>query len=276
MLVTSLGVSILMTACGGDDRANDAPTSGAAAESAYCDLARDWSWHERAPVDEGDPAAARPYWKEYLAFNAEARRLAPASIEEAWAANDLAVRTQLTPILEKYDFDKQRMIEQATDEEKAIAGEPSEDVQEAQASIHRYESEVCAAAQPAAADVDFSRQEKPTGYCDAVSADREMFGGALAAGAKEDFQSLLTSKEYEAVVAQVRDTAPEAIKADADALYEHWRTKQVPMVTRRGYDIRAILIDGPQPDREILQSTSAEVRDHYARVAAYEEQVCGQ
>jgi hypothetical protein len=229
------------------------------------------------PVDESDPAAVRPYWAEYLAFTGKARRLAPAVIRDEWILNDDAIRTQLTPVLEKYGFDPQRMEAEATDAEKAIAEQPPEDIQRAQAAIHRYESEVCAAEQPPAADnVDFSTEQRATAFCEALAADDEMSAAALAAGAKaEDMRKLATSAEFQAVIDKEHDTAPAVIKADADALYRYWKTRQLPLVAERGYDIRAILLEGPQADREVLQSTSREIRDHYARVAAYEERVCG-
>jgi hypothetical protein len=283
VLVLAIGICILAAACGSDDKktaavAKPAAASSAEAASAYCDTARDWAVHELTPVDvEGDAAAARTYFAEYVAFNHKGREQAPAVIRDEWNLSAGAVDAQLVPVLEKYGYDLGRLMSEGSDAEKALLDQPPEDVQHAQDAIHLYESKVCAAGQPPAAEVDFSKEKKAAAYCQAVGADDEMTGKVLGAGADpEAIRKLATSKEFLAVLKKEHDNAPAVIKADTDAMYTFVQHQHLPLLERRGYDFRKILLDGPQADREILNSTSPEVRNHFARIAAYDEQVCGQ
>ncbi|MEY2567646.1 MAG: hypothetical protein QOE35_2175 [Actinomycetota bacterium] len=282
MLFLVIGICVLTAACGSETKKTAtakpaAAASNAATESAYCDTARQWSVHEIVPVNEDDPVAARKYWGEYTAFNEKASGLAPAAIKDDWNLSVEAINNTLGPVLEKYNFEFARLEKEGSAQEKAIADQPPENVQQAQAAIHRYESDVCAAGQPQPADVDFSGEKKVVAYCDAIAANNDMVNKVFADGAKPaDVRKLTTSKEFQAVIEKEHDSAPSAIKADRDVLYSFWKKMQLPLQAKYGYDFRKILLDGPRADRETLQSISPAVHDNYARAAAYEQQVCAQ
>ena len=278
-IVLTAAVTALTAACGSDGgtaartATPAAPAaSSAAAESPYCDVARRWGLHELVPFDDRDPAAFRAYWAAYVAFNKSAQESSPAKLRDEWDLNVDAITTRLTPVFEKYGFDTARLEAEGTDAEKALAQDPPADVAAAQATIHEYESRVCASEQPPAANVDFSGEEKSAQYCDAVAAADEMAGKA---GADQELvRKLATDPEFLDLLRQQHDHAPAALQADADALYTFWTGEQLPLLAGRGYDMRSIILDGPQADREVLNSTAPRIRDHYARAAAYQQQVC--
>ncbi len=282
MLVLAVGLCILTAACGSDDKKTAASASAtrsaaelAAAESPYCDAAREWAVAELTPFDDGDPAAFQAHWQQYLAFMDKGARLSPPPIHDDWAVYAATVAKQ-TPVMEKFGYDKGKFEEQATPEEKAFFEDPGPEVGQAFDTLLSYESLTCASGQPPAADVDFSGEKKAVAYCAAVAENNELNGELFGGGAKPaDVRKMLESKDFQAVVDKQYSAAPEIIKDDAKALNAYWHDKQVPLTVERGYDFRKILLDGPQADREVLQSTAPEIREHYARVAAYEEQVCG-
>lgn len=280
VLILAVGICVLTAACGSDTKktataAKSSAAANAASESAYCDTAREWAVHELVPYDNSDPAATKTWFDDYLAFSQRAAGQAPAELRDEWTLNVEAISTQLIPVLQKYEFNVQRLMAEGSDEEKSLIDQPPESIQEAQAAIHRYESNVCASEEPAAAEVDFSSEKRAAAFCGAIEADNEMVGAVNEAGmSPADVRKLATSKGFKDVLQKQRDTAPAVIKDDVEALDTFVQDKQLPLMAEHGYDIRKILLDGPQADREILQRTAPEVRDHYARVAAYEQQVC--
>ncbi len=120
-----LGATILLIAasavlaggCGGADGDETAFTPVAGTESAYCDTYRKWQVYK---VDHGEgddprsPAAFRAWWNEYLIFNETALKQAPPEIRDEWVVLVGGIRTRLTPILEKYDFDVKRIAAEGT------------------------------------------------------------------------------------------------------------------------------------------------------------------
>ena len=157
-LLLSLGLGVAAAGCGGTDRAEAAFAPVDGTESAYCDTYRAWQVHELdggTGDDQPNPAAFRAYWKDYLEFNKTSLQQAPAEIRDEWIVSDRAIRTVLTPVLEKYDFDVQRIAKEGTAAEQAL-GEPTPEVQKAQDAIHAYEDRVCGVATPPAANVAFN------------------------------------------------------------------------------------------------------------------------
>ena len=280
MLILAVGISILTAACGKDTEktattAKPTATANAAAESPYCDAAREWAVAELTPFDDSDPAAFRAHWDAFVAFIDKGTQLSPAPIHDDWAVYGAVIAKQ-TPVLERFGYDKGRFEEQATPEEKALFEDPGPEAGKAFATVLNYEALTCATAQPPAAEVDFSDEKPAQAYCEAAGADNEMMGEVVGNGfTPEDFRALVTSKDYQAVTKKERDAAPAVIKDDAEALYTFLQEEQLPLVAKRGYDVRKIILDGPHADREILQGTAGAVRDSSARLAAYEEQVCG-
>lgn len=285
MLVLAVGMCIFTAACGDSDDDRTASTkttsakppaaSNAASESPYCNAAREWAVYELTPFDDGDPAVFRSFWQDYLDFIDKGTRLSPPPIHDDWAVYAAAVAKQ-TPVMERFGYDKGRFEEQATPEEKALFESPGPEAEQALQAVLSYEALTCATGQPPAADVDFSGEEKAVEYCKAVEADKEMVDEVRRAGMSADkVRALATSRGFLDIIDKELDTAPDVIKDDVEAVGTFIKEQQLPLLARRGYDMRRILLDGPQADREILQATAPEVREHYARVAAYEEQVCG-
>ena len=151
-IVLVLGLAVLAAGCGGTDRAEAAFAPVDGTESPYCETYRDWQVHQLdngRGEDQPNPTAFRAYWKNYLAFNGKFRQQAPAEIRDEWILSEQAIRTALTPVLEKYDFDVQRIAKEGTAAEKAL-GTPTPEAQKAQDAIHAYEDRVCGVASPPA------------------------------------------------------------------------------------------------------------------------------
>ena len=143
--------------CGSTERAEAAFEPVGGTESAYCDTYRSWQVHKLdggTGDDQPNPAALRAYWEDYLDFNKTWLQQAPAEIRDEVIVSELAIRTVLTPVLEKYDFDVQRIAKEGTAAAKAL-GEPTPEVQKAQDEIQAYEDRVCGVATPPAANVVF-------------------------------------------------------------------------------------------------------------------------
>ena len=118
-----LGLAVLAAGCGGSDGDKTSFTPADGTESAYCDTYRAWQVHELdggTGDDQPNPAAFRAYWKDYLEFNKTSLQQSPAEIRDEWIVSDRAIRTVLTPVLERYDFDVQRIAKEGTAAEKAL------------------------------------------------------------------------------------------------------------------------------------------------------------
>jgi hypothetical protein len=69
---------------------------------------------------------------EQLAYLRTSLRQAPPVVHSAEVLNERAIRTRLTPLLEKYGFDYKRVDAEASASEKRFAGEPPREVAKAQ------------------------------------------------------------------------------------------------------------------------------------------------
>jgi hypothetical protein len=288
MLVLILA-SAATAACGGSDGDTAlAPvdetartfTPIAGTESAYCDTYRAWQVHELEgdgddPAISGNPATFEKYWSEYLAFNKTALAQAPAEIRDEWVLSERMVRTTLSPVLEKYDFDVERMAREATPAEKSL-GEPPPDVQKAQAAIHAYEARVCGTELPPAADVDFEAGAASQQYCKAAGTTQSEFDKIASSGFDPDLlRTFVTSDRFtELLDAQVA-AAPDEIAADVKAESEWLRTRWSDVFEKFDYDIRGVWLDGTPEDRAVVHEYHPDVVEHNTRITAYEEQVCG-
>jgi hypothetical protein len=246
-----------------------------AADSAYCKAARTWSVAEMDTRDDADPTAFKVYWDKYLAFMGQGVRLAPKSIHNDWVTYHAAVGKQ-TPVLQKYGYSKPRLEQEASADEKALFESPGDAAQAAFHNLLVYEAQTCSAAQPLAADEDFSN-EKPGAYCEVVAKDNEHNGPVFEAGAAPaGVKTLVEDKPYLTKVdADFLASAPGVIREDVKAVVAWWQQRQRPVVAKYGYDIRKILLTGSDKDRRALQLTDKDVASHFARTVAYEEQVCG-
>lgn len=276
-LPTVVALTALAGACANDaepDAATSAePASAALAEGEYCKAARAWAVHELDPRRDEDPTWFRTYWGEYTDFMATAKRTAPDQIRTAFQTYAAQIDAQ-TAVLEKYGYDMRAGEENATDDEKKVF-EPGEEAQAAFREVMTFEALTCDAGQPPAADVDFSG-EKPGGYCEALSADQELFGAVKEAGMRpEQVRELVNSPEAEAIYQRLREAAPPSIKADVEAVTDWQKGQQRDVLAANDYDMRAILLHGSAKERQALQLTEPAIRDRFARTVAYEQQVCG-
>ncbi len=265
------------TGCGEDNKKEAAaPGAGgtdatAASESAYCDAAREWAIHEMTPFDDMDPAAFRAYWNDFVAFEEEAIATAPDAIRDDWVLKFEKESDTITPVLEKYDFNLSVMMESSTPEEEAAFDAPP-DVQAAQDRILTYESEVCGAQQPLAADVSHAGEE-PGPYCELVAAQDELAAEALASGDPAEVEAAFD--ELEAGSANLTDAAPAVIEDDVADLAVWVADRQRPVAEKFGYDLAEAIRNGTPQERADLNYADDEIRDQFARIVAYEVQVCG-
>lgn len=269
-----LAAALLLAAgCGDEDEDSngDAAPAEAAADSAYCNVAVDWAVHELTPFDDTDPEAFKAYWAEYKAFEEEALATAPEELEADWQLKIDAEDETIDVVLEKYDYDKAVMIEQATPEEQAAFEAPPE-VAAAQDRIHAYESEVCGAGTPAPAHVSYAGEDRGS-YCELVTAQDAEAEEALASGDPAAVEAFIAS-QAESTPAIV-DAAPASIADDVVAVAKWALGPQAEVLEAHGFDFEAAMRDGSAQDRFALNYADEEVREQYARVIAYEEQVCG-
>lgn len=268
LLLIVAAVTALTGACGNDS------ASAALGEGEYCKAARAWTVHELEPRHDEDPSWLKTYWAEYLDFVATAKRTAPEAVRSPWQTYGAQIDAQ-TAVFEKYGYDMRVAEEKATADEKKVFEEPSEEAQAAFHEILTFEALTCDAGQPPAADVDFSG-ERPGPYCEALAADKELFGTVKDAGVPPDkVREVVNSPEAKAIAQELREAAPPSIKADVEVVTDWQQRQQRSVLAANDYDMRAILLHGSPKERQALQLTDEAIRTPFARTVAYEQQVCG-
>ena len=276
-LLLSLGLGVAAAGCGGTDRAEAAFAPVDGTESAYCDTYRAWQVHELdggTGDDQPNPAAFRAYWKDYLEFNKTSLQQAPAEIRDEWIVSARAIRTVLTPVLEKYDFDVQRIAKEGTAAEKAL-GEPTREAQKAQDAIHAYEDRVCGVATPAAADVAFKADSSSKAYCTTLSTFNRGFEEVESSRFDpQTMRTVFTADSFTESLDSLEESAPSDIAADQEAVSEWFRTRWSDVIGEFDYDIRRIWLDGTPEDRAVFTLSHPDVVEHESRLTAYEEEVC--
>lgn len=277
LLLIVAAATALTGACGNDSSTNAAtraePTA-ALGEGEYCKAARAWAVHELEPRHDEDPSWFKTYWGEYQDFVATAKRTAPEAIRADWQTYGPQIDAQ-TAVFEKYGYDMRAGEEKATADEKKVFEEPSEEAQAAFGEILTFEALTCDAGQPPAADVDFSG-EQAGAYCEALAADKELFGTVKDAGMPPDkVREVVSSPEAKAIAQKMREGAPPSIKADVEAVTDWQQGQQRDVLAANDYDMRAILLHGSAEERQALQLTDEAIRTPFARTVAYEQQVCG-
>jgi hypothetical protein len=268
-------ITVLAVACGDDSGGSSevaAPAADDPSESAYCDAAREWAIHELDPFDESDPVAFRAYWEEFLAFEHAALDTAPPELADDWQVKIETEDATINPVLDRYDYDLAEMEARGTPEEAATLEAPPE-VQAAQDVIFAYEADVCGAQQPLPAEVSFEG-EAPGPYCELVSAEYERVSEVMGSGTEPAAIEAL-SDELIASGAEIVAAAPEVIADEVAALRDWQAGPQRDALERHDWDFIGLIREGPAQDRADFQQTDPAIRDDYATVAAYEEQVCG-
>jgi hypothetical protein len=276
-LIVLLLASALVAACGGSDGDETSFSPVRGTDSAYCDTYRAWQVHE-LDGGEGDdqpsPAAFRAYWKDYLEFNATMLRQAPPEVRDDWLVTEPIIRTVLTPVLEKYDFDMQRIAEEGTPAEQALA-EPSPRAKRAQDTIHAYEDRVCGVATPPAADVVFTADDASKAYCRELSTFNRGFEKVESSRFDpEQMQAVFTADSFAKSLEALEEAAPADIAADQEAVSEWFRTRWSDVISELDYDIRRVWVDGTPEDRAVFTFSHPDIVEHDSRLTAYEKQVC--
>jgi hypothetical protein len=258
-----------------EDAASTTSLAGDDPDGPYCRNALEWQVHELDPFDPSDPDALHAYFDDWVGSYETAAAEAPPEIADSAATADDALNDLLVPVLERYDYDVARMDAEGTPEEQALFDEPPADVQEAQEALHEYESRVCAAGQPAAADVTFTgAADSP--YCEASNAFDADFGEVIDNGAQpEEVEAFMTDEANLERLATAHEIAPDDIAEDEEALDDYVIDVQLPVIASYDYDFGRLLLEASPEERQRFQYTDPAISEQFARVEAYSEQVCG-
>lgn len=284
--LTAMGlIAILaLAACGKSGDKDEAtvttnPGAGAAAfsgdpSSPYCKEAAAWAAHEVTPADEGDPAAYRVYWGEYVRFLNKAHPVAPAEIKGDWDTYSQFMLGRFTPVLQKYGYDGNVAHEQGTAEERALFEGTDEPTGKAFDRIITYESEVCGTGQPQPADTRFTGSQD-SAYCRAQKDNVEAFRQVMNAGADPaQLRAYFTGSGFTSYLDQLERSAPDAIAADVRANVAFTRSHFLPALEKYGYDFRKALTTGTSEDRHAVDFATPAERGPSSRQAAYDMAVC--
>jgi hypothetical protein len=269
-----------LAGCGGSDGDETAFTPVAGNVSAYCDAYRAWQVHELdggEGDDQPNPAALRKYWNEYLIFEETLLHEAPPEIRDQVVIKVSGIRTLMTPLLEKYDFDAKRMEREGSAAEQALFEEPPPAIQKAQDAQHAYEDRTCGTApSPPAADVVFKANGSSKPFCTALSAfNNELDKVASSRFDPDVMRTFVTGDSFTKVLDGLDSAAPAEIAANVKADTEWFRTRWSDVIAEYDYDIRGIYLDGTPEDLAVFNRTHPDVLEHTSRNTAYAEQVCG-
>jgi hypothetical protein len=281
LVVTVCVLGILAAGCGGgdDDTTALSAEQEAAFDSAYCVTARNWAVHELSGDGDDlsvDPAAFERYWSEYIEYRETSLEQSPASLRDENAILVDFLRKRLTPVLEKYDFDVQRIEREGSPAEKSL-GEPPPRAQKAQDATHAYDNRICGyGGSPDPADVTFEKTPAAKPYCEAAKAQQEGNGKVAEAGFTPDaFRSFVTSDRFLDALDAQDSTAPPEIASDVRADNEWVREHKLPLLEEYGYDYRKLLRKGSAEELAEFNYFDPAIEKQDSRVSAYVQQVCG-
>lgn len=279
VVALTLGTAVLGACSGSDDDAAFAHVAGS--DSAYCATYRAWKVYELdngGAFDQPTPAALRRWWEAYSSSEESMLEQAPPEIHAAVEVKVHFIRIRLTPLVEKYDFDLERMRRDGTAADQAVMfGGPPAEVWEAQAAQYAFEDRECGTQpSPPAADVVFERDGSSETFCTTLGA----FDGGLDEVASSGFdpellRALVTGDRFTELLDDLDAAAPKEIAADVQADTGWFRGRWSDVVALYGYDIRRIYLDATPEDLAVFNRTHPDVLEHTSRTTAYEEQVCG-
>ena len=277
MVLLILGSAVL-AGCGGGDGDETAFVPAAGADSAYCDAYRAYKAQELdggGAYDQPNPAALRKWWNDYVIFEETLLHEAPSEIRDQVAIKVSFIRTVMSPLLEKYDFDMKRMERKAAAEAVSFVNPPP-DVEKAEDAQHAYEARACGTEpSPPAADVVFEADGSSKRFCTAMSAfNNELDKVASSRFDPDVLRTLVTGDRFSEVLDGLDRTAPDEIAADVEADTEWFRTRWSDVVAKYDYDIRSIYVDATPEDLAVFNRSHPDVAEHASRDTAYEEQVC--
>ena len=273
------GLAVL-AGCSGGDGDESAFTPVAGSDSAYCHAYRSWKVYELdagGAFDQPSPAALRTWWNAYLVAEETMLQQAPSEIRDEVGIKMSHIRTQLTPLFEKYDFDLKQLRDEGSPAEQAVLfGPPPAELDEAQAAQYAYEDKACGTAPaPRAADVVFEADAPSKPYCTALGAFNAEVDKISASRFDPDVvRTFVTGDRFSETLDGLDETAPAEIAQDVLADTDWFRTRWSDVVAAYDYDLRAIYLRSSPEDLAVFNRTHPDVLEHTSRTTAYEEQVC--
>lgn len=274
-----LGLAVL-AGCSGGEGVETAFAPIVGSDSAYCHTYRAWKVYELENgegFDQPDPAALRTFWNAYLISEETMLQQAPAPIRDEVDVKVGYIRSRLTPLMEKYDFDLKRMHREATTaEQAAIFQAPPAEVQKAQEAAGVFEDRACGTApSPPSAEVVFEASASSRHYCAALSVFNSELDEIVSSRFDPDvMRAFVTGDRFAEVLDGLDGAAPSEILADVVADTEWFRTRWTDVMALYGYDLRRIYVDGTPEELAVFNRTHPDVLEHTSRTTAYEEQVC--
>lgn len=278
LLVLTVGSAVL-AGCAGSNEAAFAPVAGS--DGAYCKTYRAWKVFELdngGAFDQPNPAALRTWWNAYLVAEETMLQQAPPEIRDEVGIKVGHIRTQLTPLLETYDFDLKRIRREGTRaEQAAFFALPSAELDEAHEAQYAYEDKTCGTAPtPPAADVVFDPGASSKPYCTALEAFNTELDEVVASKFDPDvLRALVTGERFAETLDGLDAAAPAAIAANVEADTEWFRTRWRDALAEYDYDIRNVYLEATSEDLAVFNRTHPDVLEHASHTAAYESQVCG-
>jgi hypothetical protein len=227
--------------------------------------------------DQANPAALRTWWNAYLVAEETMLREAPSAIRDAVEVRLGHIRTVLTPLVEKYDFDLRRMRREGTaDEQAALFGQPSAELEKAQEADYDYTDGTCGMAlSPPAAAVLFEPDASSTAFCAALGEfDSELEKVASSRFDPDMLRELVTDDRFEEVLDGQDAAAPSAIAEDVRADTEWFRTRWSEVVAEHVYDVRSVYLDATPEELAVFNRSHPDIAEHASRITAYQERVC--
>ena len=279
-LAAGLAVLAVLAGCGGVDGEEAAFTPAAGSDSAYCQAYRSWKVYELdagGAFDQPNPAALRAWWNAYLVAEETMLQQAPSEIRDEVGIKMSRIRTQLTPLLETYDFDLERVQREGSPaEQDVLFGPPPADVDRAQEAQYAYEDKSCGTAPtPPAADVVFEADASSKPFCRALGAFNTEVGKVSDSGFDPDvMRTFVTGDRFAEILDGLDQAAPAAIADDVLADTDWFRTRWSDVVAAYDYDLRAIYLRSTPEDLAVFNRTHPDVLEHTSRTTAYENQVC--
>jgi hypothetical protein len=269
-----------LAGCGGDDGDGAAFTPVAGSDSAYCQAYRSWKVYELdggGAFDQPNPAALRTWWNAYLVAEETMLQEAPSEIRDEVGIKLGHIRTRLTPLLEKHQFDLERVRREGSPAaQAAFFGLPPAEVEKAQEAQYSYADKTRRTAPaPRAADVVFEADAASKPYCRALGAFNAEVDKITASKFDPDvLRTFVTGDRFTEVLDGLDAAAPVEIAEDVLADTEWFRTRWSDVVAKYGYDLRGIYLDATPEDLAVFNRTHPDVLEHASRTTAYEEQVC--
>lgn len=273
------GLAVL-TGCGGGDGEETAFTPVAGSDSAYCQAYRSWKVYELdggGAFDQPNPAALRIWWNAYLVAEETMLQQAPPEIRDEVGIKMGHIRTQLTPLFEKYDFDLKRVRREGSPAEQAVLfGLPPAEVEKAQEAQYAYEDNACGTAPaPRAADVVFEGDASSKPYCRTLGAFNAEVDKIAASRFDPDvMRTFVTGDRFSEILDGLVAAAPAEIAADVESDTEWFHTRWSGVMAEYDYDVRNVYLDATPEDLAVFNRTHADILEHTSRTTAYEEQVC--